>query len=147
MIVALLVIFGLTMAISAEGMNGKGKHENRAGIYKLIQQLDLDVEQKKAFKVLKQKRKASIQIDKEERKAMREAMREGMKPDMEIFMSSNTFDKVAFKKEMRKKFNATKELRNARRAKMVEKRASTMEKIFNILSPKQREKLIELSKK
>lgn len=139
-ILALLLMFGLGMMANATGMQGEKK---RGGLFSLIKQLDLSTEQKQEFKALKQERKASRKAHKLEMKSKRRAMGQ---PDMSSFMSAKTFDKVAFKKEMTKRFDAREKTREARRDTMLEKRAEGMQKIFNILTPKQRKKLIELSK-
>jgi Spy/CpxP family protein refolding chaperone len=140
--IALLVMFSLGMMANATGMQGDKK---RGGIFKLIKQLDLTVEQKQEFKALKKERKAMMKVKKEERKSNKKAMKIAMQPDLSQFMSANTFDKVAFKKEMNKRFNSMRKKMKKRREEMLEKRANGMEKIFNILTAEQRTKLISLS--
>ena len=66
--------------------------------------------------------------------------------DASQFMSKESFDKAAFKKSLQEKWKKQDELRQQRRAVRLERMADRMEKIFKVLTPEQREKLIELSK-
>ena len=67
--------------------------------------------------------------------------------DMSKFMSAEKFDKEAFKKIMQDNDEKRNERMQKRQAKRIEHKADTMEKIFAILTPQQRTKLIELSQK
>jgi len=147
-----LVILGLGTAAFAYGPGGghckKGPFgaEHRGGIHKLVKQLDLTADQKKEFEVLKESRKKMMISKREEHKGKRSKMMQKMRPDMSHFMSADNFDKDAFKKELSTKFEKRDEMRKKRQVAMLEKRADGMQKHFNILTPEQRIKLIELSK-
>ena len=88
------------------------------------------------FKEMKQDRK-----DRKDRKA-----KKGTR-DMSKFMSADKFDKEAFKKVMQAKDQKRNEMMQKRDTQRIDHRADTMEKIFAILTPEQRTKLIELSQK
>ena len=108
-------------------------HEMKMG-KKMFSQLDLTREQKSQIK----------DIMREARDEMREKRSpKGMMPDASEFMSKDSFDKAAFIKVHKAKMAQMEKQRDA----MLEKRAENFEKIFNILTPEQREKFIELSKK
>jgi len=141
--IAFVVVVGLGVGAFAMGMNG---HGNRGGMYQLVKQLDLTVEQQKALKALKQERKAMMKQNQKAFKQKREGMKQSMQPDMSTFMSATTFDKVAFKAQMQKKFTKMQEEMQKRRDAMLEQRAEGMQKIFDILTPAQRTELIALSK-
>ncbi len=68
-----------------------------------------------------------------------------IKMDASKFMSANSFDKEAYKKSVQERWKKMDELRAKRREAKLNMMADRMEKIFNILTPAQREKLIELS--
>lgn len=137
---AVLLTLGISTALLA--CPGGGKKFGGEGMKQIMKQLDLSTEQKGALKDLRESRKEMMQAKKEHRKNMRQQM----KPDMSKFMTANSFDKEAFKKEMQKKFEAKRAMREQRQASMMEVRADHMEKMFNILTPEQRIKWIELSK-
>ncbi len=148
--IAIIVTLGLGTALFAFG---PGEHrggpfggQHKSGMFKMLKQLDLTEEQQDQMKVLRKSQK-------EERKAQFKKFRKnrgakimGMKPDISIFMTVNNFDKEAFKEEANKRFEAMRELMDSKREIMIDKRADGMEKVFNILTPEQREKLIQLSK-
>ncbi len=128
-----------------------GWAEKRGGAYKdrmqsIMKQLDLSSEQKEQLKTLRESRKNMMKAKRKEFKENRKAMRGQMKPDMSKFMTANTFDKEAFKKEMHQKFEAKRAMKENRKTAMLENRANRMEQMFNILTPEQRIKWIELSK-
>jgi Spy/CpxP family protein refolding chaperone len=146
--ITLLLTLGLGTALLAmepcdHSQNHKGQ---RGGIFKLIKQLDLTPEQRDEFKALKTSRKEMMQGKKEERKKHRQSMQGKMKPNMGNFMTADKFDKAAFIEEMKKKQKIMQETMKARQASMLQRRADGMEKVFNILTPKQRLELIELTK-
>lgn len=148
--ITLLVVLGLGTAAFAFGPGGghcKGPFgaEHRGGMHKLVKQLDLTADQKKEFEVLKESRKKMMRSKRETHKGNRAKMMQGMNPDMSHFMSADNFDKVAFKKELNTKFEKRDEMRKKRQVAMLEKRAEGMQKVFDILTPEQRIKLIELS--
>jgi len=149
--IAILATLGLgtatLLACGGPGHKGGPFGEHRGGMFKVMKQLDLTSEQKDQMKVLKQERKDHMQTKMKEMKENRKSMMVGMKPDLSTFMTANNFDKEAFKKQMNNKFEAKRQMMESRKSVMLEKRAEGMEKMFNILTPEQRIKWIELSKK
>ncbi len=149
--IAILVTLGLgtatLLAFGGPGHKGGPFGEHRDGMSKIMKQLDLTPEQKDQMKVLKKERKGQMQAKMKEMKENRKSMMAGMKPDLSTFMTANSFDKEAFKKQMNEKFEARRQMMESRKSAMLEKRAERMEKMFNILTPEQRIKWIELSKK
>jgi periplasmic protein CpxP/Spy len=145
--VALLTV-GLGTALFACPSGGDGQRGGgyKNGMQKIMKQLDLSSEQKDQLKTLRESRKAMMQTKRKEFKENRKSMRAQMKPDMSTFMTANTFDKEAFKQEMQKKHEARRAMRDSKKSSMLESRADNMEKMFNILTPEQRIKWIELSK-
>ncbi len=144
---AVLVTLGLGTALFACPAGG----DKRGGAYKdrmqnVMKQLDLSSEQKEQMKTLRESRKNVMQAKRKEMKESRKGMREQMRPDMNKFMTANTFDKEAFKQEMKKKHEVRLANREKRQEAMLESRADSMEKMFKILTPEQRTKWIELSK-
>lgn len=67
--------------------------------------------------------------------------------DLSKFMSAEQFDKEAFKTLMKERMQSREKIREERRESMIERRVERMEKLFNILTPEQREKWIQLSQK
>lgn len=156
--IAILVTLGLGSAAYAYGgghggmgFNGPcGKHHKNETM-KIVKQLDLSSDQKAALKKIRMEQRS---LKKENKQAMRKGMRKNMKQhkgmmqtDLSAFMSADHFDKNAFKAQMEKKFEARRSMMEEKRAKMLEMRTAKMEKIFNILTPEQRLKWIELSQK
>ena len=126
---------GHRMANSAEGNMHRGMHGKKMMqerhhhmMKKMMAQLDLSGTQKQKIR----------EIMLEGRQAMKQ---KHMRPEMDFsqFMSKERFDKEAFKKTMQQKWEAN---RQGRLAMMSDRIA----KIFEILTPEQREKLIELRK-
>jgi len=123
-------------------------------LFKVIQnKLDLSEKQEQALDTLIEEsmieRKTASMRDhfkemKKEKKN-REAKKDSR--DMSKFMSAEKFDKEAFKKIMQDNDEKRNERMQKRQAKRIEHKADTMEKIFAILTPQQRTKLIELSQK
>ena len=148
--IALLITLGLGTALFAFGPGGHrggpfaGKQNME--IFKLVKKLDLTSEQETALKSVKESQRAKMQEKRGAFKKDRESMMKQMKPDMNLFMSADSFDKEAFKQEMTKKFEARRKVMETRGAEMLENRASGVEKVFDILTPEQRIKWIELSK-
>jgi len=145
---AILLTLGLgtatLLACGGPGHHKGGKHKD--GMMKMVKQLDLTSDQKSALKTMrkanKAERKAKMQAMKENRKQMRTSMR----PDMSQFMTADSFDKEAFKTQMNEKIEAKRAMMEGKKVAMLEKRATNMEKVFNVLTPEQRIKWIELSK-
>ncbi len=148
--IALLVTLGLGSTLFAFGPGGhcKGSFAEgpRADTFKLVRKLDLTSEQKTALKSVKESHRSQMQKKRKTFKKDRKSMRGQMKPDMNLFMSADSFDKESFKQEMTKKFEARRKVMEIKKVEMLESRASGMEKVFNILTPEQRIKWIELSK-
>lgn len=125
------------------------KRGERGGIMrKLNRELDLTQEQREQLRdVLKKQR--------QERRAERRTHRGQNKKskgvfggmDVSKFMSVDHFDKEAFTKVQKEISDKRKADKESRREKGMQKRAELMEKVFNILTPEQRVKLIQLSQK
>ncbi len=148
--IALLVTLGLGTTLFAFGPFGHkggpfgGKHNMKT--FKLVKELDLTKEQETVLKSVKESQRAKIREGWKAFKKDRGNMSKPMQSDMNLYMSADNFDKEAFKEEMKKKFEARRKVMETRGADMLENRASSMEKVFNILTPEQRIKWIELSK-
>jgi Spy/CpxP family protein refolding chaperone len=115
---------------------------------KTMRQLDLTRDQRKQLReMMKEQRK--------ELRAKRRAYRDQNKKrngvfkglDVSKFMSVDNFDKEAFVKAQQDMFNKRKAANADRIKKNMQERADMMEKVFNILTPEQRVKLIQLSGK
>jgi protein CpxP len=146
--IALLLTVGLGTALFAFGPGGHGCGPNggHGSIYKVIKELDLTSKQKEALKKLKSSNRDEMKSTmKEMRKNMRANM-QNMKPDLSTFMTADSFDKEAFKEQMNGKFEEKRKKMEEKKEQMLEKKATSMEQIFNILTPEQRIKWIELSK-
>ena len=148
--IALLVTLGLGTTLFAFGPFGhKGgpfAGKQHMELFKLVKKLDLTSEQETALKLVRESQRAYMREKIEAFKKDRGDMMRQMRPDMNLFMSADSFDKVAFKQEMKKKFEARRKVMETKGTEMLENRASGMEKVFNILTPEQRIKWIELSK-
>ncbi|SFZ99057.1 Periplasmic protein related to spheroblast formation [hydrothermal vent metagenome] len=159
--VVALATIGLTTGLFAYGMNGNcggngmgnghgkhmkghgGMHRGNGGMLSYVKQLDLTTEQKVKLMDLRESQK-------EKRMGMRKNHKDlkmSMKADMSKFMTAEKFDKAAFIAQRDKKIEEMQKQREATRSARLENRANMMEKVFNILTPQQREKLIQLSKK
>ena len=129
-------------------MHGKHHGQNPKELFKKIRtELDLDDTQKEKFKTIvsgqRDIMKAKFKKLKQEQKSGKS--KRGM-PDMSLFMSADKFDKEAFTKVMQTKQEKRQEMMKKRQSGMIAQRADTLEKIFAILTPQQRTKLIKLSK-
>ncbi|MDD3592634.1 MAG: Spy/CpxP family protein refolding chaperone [Sulfurovum sp.] len=145
--ITMIAALGLSSALmaSGHGMHGCKHHKERSTIYQTIQQLDLTEAQKKELQAFRETQRA-------ERKASRKALKgkraaKQNRTDLSKFMSAEKFDKEAFKTVMKERMQQREVMREKRREAMIEKRAERMEKFFTILTPEQREKWIQLSKK
>jgi Spy/CpxP family protein refolding chaperone len=126
---------------------GQRRGANKGFMRQMARQLDLTSDQRQKIRdIFNEERKAK----KAERKAHRgeRKKRGGVFGDLnpETFMSADHFDKKAFTKAVQKQADDRKAERAAKRKSRVEQRAAFMEKIFNILTPEQRVKWIELAK-
>jgi Spy/CpxP family protein refolding chaperone len=157
LLLALFVIAGLSVGsvaqeMPSEGMKGEGKKmmhhkkKKRTGLYKYLKDLNLTSEQKSQLKAFRDKHKGEMMKRKGEFLAKKHAHK-AQELNFATFMSKDSFDTVAFKKEMRTRFETMRKMMEERRESMIEARAKSMENLFNILTPAQRAKLLELSKK
>lgn len=108
---------------------------------KIISDLDLSDAQKKQIKAIVSKQK---ELMKKERQALKE---QRDMPDVSKFMTITKFDKEAFKKTIVEKHKQRKQKMQQREEARLNHRADTLEKVFAILTPEQRTKLIALSQK
>ena len=116
----------------------KNRHSALGALRGHMRELNLTTEQKV-------KLRAIMQAKREQMRALR--AKQGQKPRVNFsnFMNSAEFDKEAFKVEIAK-VQAVRMAQNSKlREKRVEMIADTFSKIFAILTPEQREKLIQLS--
>jgi len=130
---------------AVKGMNG-------VMMRRILGELDLTPTQRRQIRlVLLEEKKERIEkrIDTiKAGKRVRHLRRKRMaRTDLSRFMDRERFDKEAFKKAMIERWREEDEFRRQRRAARLERVAERMEKIFRILTPEQREKLIELNRK
>ena len=147
-VIAALLTLGLGTALFASGSGDRNcghKSMHKTQMMQVIKQLDLTSDQKKAIKEIRKAQKEQRKATRASKKKNRAEMRAAMKPDLATFMTATTFNKTAFKAEMTKKFEQREQMRQQKRVAMLEQRAENMEKIFNILTPEQRNKWIQLS--
>ena len=145
--IALMTIVGMTGILSASGHCGeyykhKGMH-HKSGIHKILKKLNLSESQKKELTTLKESQKANIEALKKEKRSQMQENRKGM--DMSQFMTKNHFDKEAYKSMIKNRMEQQAVRMQSRTDMISQSRAENMQKIFNILTPEQREKLIQLS--
>jgi len=123
---------------------GHNKHSRDRGSFKKVfAKLNLDATQKSQIRAIFKEQRKNRDTKKSHRKR---DMKRDM-PNIASFMSADKFDKDGFKKAMMDREAKRYEMRQERKAKMLAKKADTMEKIFAILTPKQREDLIKLYQK
>lgn len=160
-IVATIAGIGLVSALVAGKpmMDGEGfgHHECRHGMhmqdhrkdaehpYQILKQirseLDLTKEQKKQIKSVISEQKKMMKKERQAMKQKREM------PDASQFMTASKFDKEAFKKSMQERRSQRAMMMQQKSEERLNKRAEVLEKIFAILTPEQRTKLIALSQK
>jgi Spy/CpxP family protein refolding chaperone len=143
-------MMGRQMTLGGCAHEGRGEH--RAPMMKkVLSRLDLSDSQRAQIRaIFLEEKKAKIERKLErikEGKGMRRGPQGRHGVDLSRFMSRERFDKEAFKKAMQEKWTAQEKMRQARRAERLDRMADRMEKIFAVLTPEQREKLIEWSKK
>ena len=134
---------GRKMAYGNEGNMQRGMHGPKMKMGKhnqmkeIMAQLDLGDTQRQKIR----------EIRREGRQAMKQN-RMGHKPAMDFsqFMTKEHFDKEAFKKVMQQKWEAKDKMRESRRQERMAMMSDRMEKVFEVLTPEQREKLVELRK-
>ncbi len=125
----------------------RDQNQRKNFMRRMAKELDLSRDQRLQIRdVFKDMRKAK----QAKRKAFRKTAknRAGMFEaiDLEKFMSADHFNKEAFKQNILEQQAKRKAARQARRQARLDSRADMMEKIFNILTPEQRLKWIQLSK-
>jgi len=118
--------------------------KNRDSIMRVFKnirrELNLTKEQRLQIREVMQEKRAKL-------RALRETVGKRYRMNISNFMSSTKFDKNAFIAEL-ERVRASKMERNIKiRDKRLEIIADSFSKIFDILTPKQRDKLIQLSKK
>lgn len=123
---------------------GMKDHMRKDPMLMVFKELNLTDTQKEALQKLREE-------EMEENKAVREKMMEAGKkrrtpPDLSKVMTANTFDKAAFKAQMLQEMEQRDAMMKENREAMLEKRADHMQKVFEILTPEQRTKWLELSK-
>ena len=135
--------YGYHKCMQGKHMKHHGKRDGHP--YKIFKQirseLDLSDAQKKQIKSIFVEQKEMM---KKERQAMREKR---AMPNASKFMTTEKFDKEAFKKVMQEKYKQREQKMQQRGEKRLNQRADTLEKVFAILTPEQRTKLIALSQK
>jgi Spy/CpxP family protein refolding chaperone len=123
------------------------RRARRGALRRMARQLDLTSDQKEKIReIFTSERKA--------KKAQRRARRLHEKQPRELFgalnpetfMSADHFDKTAFVAASEKQAADRKAKREAKRQARIQHRAAFLEKIFNVLTPEQRVKWIELAK-
>jgi len=146
--IAILVALGLSTAAFAFGPGGHGcgDHDKGREMFQTIKQLDLTSDQKDALGELKKSFKSERQAKRKEMKENFKSMREGSGIDMSSFMSADKFDKESFKAQMNTKSEQRRAKFQEEMDNMMDKKADGIEKVFNILTPEQRKKWIELNK-
>jgi len=145
-VIVMIATFGLSSALMAgSGMHLCKHHKERSSLYTTLEQLDLTEAQKKELQAFRETQRGE---KKDARKVMKEkrVMKQN-RIDLSQFMSAEKFDKEAFKTAMKERMHSREKMREERRASMRERSAERMEKLFAILTPKQREKWIQLSQK
>ena len=110
-----------------------GPRHEMSMMHDVFKDLDLSSEQKGQIKDI-------MKSSKDEFK--KERPTKGMMPDASTFMTKDSFDKAAFIESHKKQIAQRMEQRDI----MLTKKAENFEKIFNILTPEQREKFITISK-
>jgi len=132
-----------------DGMHRQGMRA--AMMHRVMSQLDLTDEQKKQIRLIR------LEAQKERIEAKIARVRQGQGPgmyrgkkgrramDFSAFMTPERFDKAAFKKAMQERWAAREKMRRQRQAERLDRMADRMEKVFAVLTPAQREKLIKLS--
>jgi Spy/CpxP family protein refolding chaperone len=129
------------------GTDNMRRGQRRGFMRRIGRQLDLTREQRQKIReVFKNEHKAK-QAERKARWGERQK-RSGLFGNLnpQTFMSSDQFDKEAFIKAVQKQALDRRAKREAIRKSRVKHLADFMEKIFNILTPEQRLKWIELAK-
>ncbi len=119
----------------------KGAKHRHTLLKQIRSELDLTKEQKKQIRGILTEQKKMMKKERQAMKKKREM------PNVSQFMTANKFDKEAFKKTMRERRSKRAMMMQQKADERLNRRAEVLEKIFAILTPKQRTKLIALSHK
>lgn len=115
-------------------------HPLLALIRKNAKELKLTSDQRQKIRVIMwEKRKQMLEL-KDPRKTQKPQF------NLSAFMNKDSFNEKAFQNELSKLQAARAEANSEKREKRVAIMAQTFKKIFDVLTPEQREKLIQLSK-
>jgi Spy/CpxP family protein refolding chaperone len=133
------------------GHQGAKKRHHPSHLQRMLKtmnkELDLSPEQKKQVKAIVAEYRQALRAKKKEMRKSRKGMGQGKGMTAAAFMNAERFDKAAFMATIQKRW----EMQDARRAQWrkahLELMADTMEKLYKVLTPEQRSKLVELSQK
>ncbi len=140
---------GEGMSYGMHKKHGKNRGEStRAYFKKIAEEIGLSDAQKQEIKTIVMAQKEEMKVKYKKLQSVRKSkkLQRGM-PDIVAFMSVEKFDKEAFKKDLQAKQAKRAERMQKRQANSIDQRADTMQRIFDILTPEQRTKLINLSQK
>jgi len=116
-------------------------HRGNGIIRQVMRELDLTQDQKNQIReIIKSNKKARLSA-KKHKKLRRPSI------DVSKFMTTDSFDKYAYIKELQRLSAKRIAAKQAQKVKRMERRADRMAKIFEVLTPEQRAKLIQLSSK
>lgn len=148
--IVMTALLGLSTTLFAGGFGGKHcqnhKRYPKHNFYQVMKQLKLSDAQKVQFWELRKSQREVRMVQRRSMRAKRAKMVRKNR-DLSQFMTAKKFDKRVYKALIRKRMEQRDRMRTKRRKAMIEKRAENMEKVFNILTPEQREKWIQLSKR
>jgi len=136
------------------GMHGK-KRGHPSHLQRMLKtfnnELNLTPEQKQQVKAIVTEYRQALKAKRMERKQARKGkgMGQGKGKGMgaAAFMNPERFDKEAFKSTVQKRWEMQEQRRAEWRKMRLDLMADTMEKLYNVLTPEQRSRLIELSQK
>jgi len=132
----------------AAGKNGRYAKEKKSHLKRMLRtlyrRLDLSPDQKEKVRSIVREYRRELKMLRrtamQERKSRR--MQQGPKAGVTAFMSPEAFDKAAFKKMVEARWAQ----QDQRRMKRLDLTADTLEKIYGVLTPEQRTRLIEISR-
>jgi Spy/CpxP family protein refolding chaperone len=117
----------------------------------LNKELNLSPEQKQRVKAIVTEYRQALKAKRMERKQARKGKGmgrgKGKQRGAAAFMNPERFDKEAFKSTVQKRWEMQEQRRAEWRKARLDLMADTMEKLYNVLTPEQRSRLIELSQK
>jgi Spy/CpxP family protein refolding chaperone len=137
-----------------KGMHGK-KRGHPSHLQRMLKtfnkELNLSPEQKQQVKAIVAEYRQALKAKRMERKQARKGkgmgQGKGKRMGAAAFMSPERFDKEAFKSTVQKRWEMQEQRRAEWRKARLDLMADTMEKLYNVLTPEQRSRLIELSQK